>query len=594
MESSVSNVSNVESGFQVSDGVYGSSHEPDNRLEIEKVRREMEYINTFGKRFVAAIDRFHVHRALLFALQELYNFSACCILLKGDTPELFIIPCQPISAAFIEDMVQRIANAAHVIDFPPFTAEQLISTAYFDAPDEVAQFRTQEAIECTEVGSVLNIPLTVEDRIIGMLSLFDELIGTFDSDMLYFTSMVADYAAVALENVRLRERENALWRQAELERSRLELIIRSMAEGLLITDEHGVVTSLNQSARQLFAQAQISDKLDVPFDIAKLADEKPWLHHLAQIIKQALSGEMVMNREVIVGETGETVPLTLTVSAAPLHNASGSFVRPLGVVAVLNDVTSIKQVERLKDEFVSVVSHELRTPLTAIKGYTQHLIRRIERRLRKTREIQLEQGLLLTDSPENYELHNLQIVQSQTDHLERLVNDLLDLSQVQWGQLVLHYSGFHLADVLSDCVHSIQMSSELHTIFLDIQTEESDMVADRSRIAQVIGNILDNAVKYSPQGGRITVRLQRQGNDYLVTITDPGVGISPEHIDHIFERFYRVHNTKSRQYAGVGLGLYVSKAIIEGHGGHIEVHSDQNVGTTFYFTLPRQPRITRR
>lgn len=586
-----SSVSNVQSEFQVNDDVYSSAHEPGSRLEVEKVRREMEYINTIGKRFVAAIDRFHVHRALLFALQELYNFSSCCILLKGDTPELFIIPCQPISAAFIEDMVQRIVKAAHAIDFPPFTAEQLIATAYFDAPDEVAQFRTQEAIECTEVGSVFNIPLTVENRIVGMLSLFDELIGTFDSDMLYFTAMVADYAAVALDNVRLRERENALWRQAELERSRLELIIRSMAEGLLITDEHGVITSLNQSAHQLFAQAQITNKLDVPFDVAALVNEKPWLRHLAQIIEQALCGEIVTNREVIVGETGETVPLTLAISAAPLHNASGAFVRPLGVVAVLNDVTSIKQVERLKDEFVSVVSHELRTPLTAIKGYTQHLIRRIERRLRKTREIQLEQGLPLADSPENYDLHNLQIVQSQTDHLERLVNDLLDLSQVQWGQLVLHYSGFHLADVLSECVHSVQMSSEQHTIFLNIEVEESDMVADRNRVAQVIGNILDNAVKYSPQGGRITVRLQRQGNEYLVTIADPGVGISPEHIDHIFERFYRVHNTKSRQYAGVGLGLYVSKAIIEGHGGHIEVSSDQNVGTTFYFTLPRQPRI---
>jgi signal transduction histidine kinase len=592
-----SSVRHAQSEFQVTeaDAAYNSSpiHDRTGPLEIEKVRRELEYINTFGKRFVAAIDRFHVHRALLFALQELYSFSACCILVKiekSESPELFILPCQPLSASFIEEMVQRVINAASVIDFPPLDARQLIATAYFDAPDEVAQFRTQEAIECTEIGSALNIPLTIENRIIGMLSLFDELVGTFDSETLYFTTMIADYAAVALDNVHLRERENALWRQAELERRRLELVISSMAEGLLITDERGTITSANQLASQLFEQAHIDINTTTPFSIpalpSDLAGDNAWLQDLSHAIEEALAGKVVTNQEVIAGRKDEIVPLTLNISAAPLHDASGKHVTPIGTVVVLNDVTAIKQVERLKDEFVSVVSHELRTPLTAIKGYTQHLIRRIERRLRKTRETQLEQALPLTESPEGYDLHNLQIVQSQTDHLERLVNDLLDLSQVQAGQLTLHYSNFYLADVLTECVHSVQMSSELHTIYLDIQTEKNEIVADRNRIAQVIGNILDNAVKFSPHGGQITVSLQRQDDAYLITITDQGIGISPEHVDHIFERFYRVRNTTSRQYAGVGLGLYVSKAIIDGHGGRIWINNNQGAGTTFSFTLP--------
>src|SRR5579859_6077305 len=202
---------------------------------IAAIRQEMEYLNTIGKRFVAAIDRFQVHRALLAALQELYSFSACCILLKGDPFELFIIPCYPLEASFLEAMIQRIASAANVIDFPQVEAEQLARSAYFDAPDELARARTQNDVAGTEIGDSLSIPLTVENRIIGMLSLFDEKTGTFDTDLLQLTTMIADYAAVALENVRLRERENALWREAELERQRLELIIRSMAEGLMIT-----------------------------------------------------------------------------------------------------------------------------------------------------------------------------------------------------------------------------------------------------------------------------------------------------------------------------------------------------------------------
>jgi two-component system phosphate regulon sensor histidine kinase PhoR len=584
--------SSVQSESQVTDRAYRSSNGY-NGDRLSAIRHEMEYINTIGKRFVAAFDRFQVHRALLAALQEIYSFSACCILLKGDPFELFIIPSYPLSTPFLEAMIQRIANAANVIDFPHVDAEQLARTAYLDAPDELAQPREEKEIAGTEIGSCLNIPLTVENRIIGLLSLFDERPGSFDTNLLQLTTMIADYAAVALENVRLRERETALWRQAELERQRLELILRSMAEGLLITDVHGAITSLNQSARSIFSQAEIDFKLPVPLYQLAETNDAPWLSRLVEIIDQARRGKTVTNQELVIGPNSDTVPLTLSISAAPLHDANSIPTRPIGVVAVLNDVTSNKQIERLKDEFVSVVSHELRTPLTAIKGYTQHLVRRIERRLRKIRNTPQENNTAtaeVQEPPESYDLRSLNIIQSQTEHLERLVNDLLDLSQVQWGHLDLHYESFYLADVLSDCVRSVQASTEQHSIALDVQVQDSKILADRARIAQVVGNILDNAVKYSPHGGMVTVSLQHQDGDYLVNVIDEGLGVSPEYYDHIFERFYRVHNTAIRQYSGIGLGLYVAKAIIERHGGRIWFTNNQNRGTTFHFTLPPRPR----
>ncbi len=580
--------SSVQSELQVPESARRSSN-GDRGDRLMAIRQEMEYLNTIGKRFVAALDRIQVHRALLAALQELYSFSACCILLRGDPFELFIIPCYPLDAAFLESMFQRIASAANALNFPNIAAEQLARTAYYDAPDELAQLRSQRDTTGTEIGSCLNIPLTVENRIIGMLSLFDERPGTFDTNLLQLTTMIADYAAVALENVRLRERENALWRQAEMERIRLELIISSMAEGLLITDARGAISSLNTSAEQLLTKAQIDLQPDVP--LRKLAETSHvhWLTKLAETIGLALSGKTVKNQEIVAGADGETVPLTLNISAAPIHDASGTSTRPIGVVAVLNDVTSNKQVERLKDEFVSVVSHELRTPLTAIKGYTQHLVRRIERRLRKARATPQENNPANADLPESYDLRSLNIIQSQTEHLERLVNDLLDLSQVQWGQLSLNYEPFYLADLLAENVRSVQASAEQHTIYLDIQVQDTKVVADRVRIGQVVGNILDNAIKYSPHGGQVIVNLQMQGEDYLVSISDQGVGVSPEHYDHIFERFYRVHNTASHQYSGIGLGLYVAKAIIDRHGGRIWFTNNQNTGSTFHFTLPSTP-----
>jgi len=582
--------SSVQSESEVTDSAYRSSH-IHSADRLATIRQELQYINDIGKRFVAAFDRFQVHRALLAALQELYSFSACCILLKGDPSyELFIIPSYPLSSEFLEAMIQRIASVATFIDFAPLDPEQLAKTAYLDAPDDLPRsYAKRETPAKEEIGSFLNIPLTVENRIIGMLSLFDEQTDTFDTDLLQLTTMIADYAAVALENVRLRERENALWRQAEFERQRLELIIRSMAEGLLITDREGAIISLNHSAQQMLIQGQASVKLQVPLRrLATETDAAPWLPRLAEIIEQALRGKTVTNQELIISLSGETVPLTLNISAAPLPDANSVPKRPIGVVAVLNDVTSIKQIERLKDEFVSIVSHELRTPLTAIKGYAQHLVRRIERRLRKIRDALPKGTPPVAEPPESYDLRSLNIIQSQSEHLERLVNDLLDLSKVQWGNLDLNIEPFHLADLLAESVRSTQASAEQHTIRLDIQTQDTSILADRIRISQVVGNILDNAIKYSPHGGEVTIRLQVQDGDYLVSIIDQGIGVSPQHYDHIFERFYRVHNTASRQYSGIGLGLYVAKGIVDKHGGRIWFTNNQSIGTTFYFSLPRR------
>jgi len=557
---------------------------------LPTISSELEFLNIIGKRFVAALDRFHVHRAILTTLQEMYSFSACCILLKGNPHQLFIIPCQPLSASFLKDMIQRITSAAQVLDFPSVEAEQLAQTAYFDAPDEVAQFRTQEAIEGTEIGSCLNVPLTIENRIIGILSLFDELVGTFDSDLLKLTTMIADYAAFALENVGLREREHALWRQAEHERQRLELIIRSMTEGVLITDEYGAIVSMNQSAQHLLSQVVDNLPSNIPLQQLAQTQNIQCLHVLAASVHESLHKNTIVSKELLAGDSSEQVPLTLSISVAPLDDSSSTTANPIGAVVVLNDITASKQVERLKDEFVSVVSHELRTPLTNIKGYTQHLVRRLERRIRKIHEAQQAQNTSMIDLPESVDLHNMLIVQSQTDRLERLVNDLLDRSRVQWGQLTLEYKSFYLADVLAECIRSVQASAEQHTLYLDIQVPDTHVVADKSRVEQVIGNLLDNAVKYSPQGGQVTVRLQEQQNNYLISIIDQGIGVNPEHYEHIFERFYRVSNATTRQYSGVGLGLYVAKAIVNKHGGNIWLAENKGIGgTIFYVTLPHTP-----
>jgi len=202
----------------------------------------------------------------------------------------------------------------------------------------------------------------------------------------------------------------------------------------------------------------------------------------------------------------------------------------------------------------------------------------------------LDTGLLF---PESYDLRSLNIVQSETEHLERLVSDLLDLSRVQWGELDLQYTSFYLADVLTERVRLAQVSAEQHAIYLDIQTQDSRIIADQLRVGQVFGNILDNAIKFSPPGKQVTVKLQEQDDEYLISVMDQGIGVNPESFDHIFERFYRIRNIASRQYSGIGMGLFVAKAIVEAHGGRINFSSNQGGGSTFYFTLPRVPRTSK-
>src|SRR6266436_3951782 len=169
MESSVQTQSNAtESAYR---SIIGQGGDGDH---LSALRHQMEQLNTIGKRFVAAIDRFQVHRALLATLQELYSFSACSILLKGDPFELSIIPRYPLTGPFIQAMIQRIARAASVIGFPDVTAEEMAVVADLDAPDDLAPSFINTPSTATEIGDFLNIPLTVESRIIGILSLFDK------------------------------------------------------------------------------------------------------------------------------------------------------------------------------------------------------------------------------------------------------------------------------------------------------------------------------------------------------------------------------------------------------------------------------------
>ncbi|MFL5588422.1 MAG: PAS domain S-box protein [Ktedonobacteraceae bacterium] len=233
----------------------------------------------------------------------------------------------------------------------------------------------------------------------------------------------------------------------------------------------------------------------------------------------------------------------------------------------IRDISARKKLERQKDEFISMASHELKTPVTSLKGFLNLLQRR------------------LTSPEDEKELHYLARMNAQVHKLAKLINDLLDISKMQTGQLAYREEHFDVYALVQEIVENIQGTTQTHHLLLESQTQ-AEAFGDRDRIGQVLINLLNNAIKYSPQASTVVVRVAKDHNNALVSVQDFGIGIAKEHQQKIFERFYQVTDPEERTYPGLGIGLYISLEIVKRHGGQIWVESKKGEGTTFHFTLP--------
>jgi signal transduction histidine kinase len=241
-----------------------------------------------------------------------------------------------------------------------------------------------------------------------------------------------------------------------------------------------------------------------------------------------------------------------------------------GLVVVYQDITDQKEVEQLKDDFLSIASHELKTPLTSIMGYTQLLNRRLTSESRRTGSDDV-----------------LEVIENQCRRMKRLVEDLLDVSRIERGTLETAQAQVDLLSLVETVVEKFAPTSHEHEF--KVSRPDMDIVVwgDEDRLDQVLTNLLSNAVKYSPDGGKIEVHVGRNGESAEVAVQDWGIGISEDQQARIFSRFYQAESVvRSRRFGGMGLGLFISKAIIDEMGGAISVDSTVGQGSTFRFTLP--------
>jgi PAS domain S-box-containing protein len=257
-------------------------------------------------------------------------------------------------------------------------------------------------------------------------------------------------------------------------------------------------------------------------------------------------------------------PLPVDSISAPLRRDG----RITGAVATFRDVSERREIDRMKDELASVAGHELRTPLTSIRA-----------------SLGLLAGGVLGELPADAK-QVVDMAMDNSERLVRLVNDILDIERLESGVAPLELRAERARDLIDDACGVVVQTATESEVRLERQGGDTDVVADRDRVVQVITNLLTNAIKFSPIGGTVTIAVERDRREVVFSVTDDGRGIPPELHEAVFERFAQVDASDTRQRGGSGLGLAIARRLVESHGGRIWVRSSLGAGSTFYFTLP--------
>jgi two-component system phosphate regulon sensor histidine kinase PhoR len=338
------------------------------------------------------------------------------------------------------------------------------------------------------------------------------------------------------------------------ERNLSSAILGSMVEGVAV---------VNASERLLFSNAGFAEilGLDVPPQSGRALVEVVRQTELIEAVRDVLKGEPRVETEIVTGTLRQRF-FAATVASVRAAETSGA-------VIVLHDITELRKLERVRRDFVANVSHEFKTPLTAIQGFAETLLA----------------GAL--DDPQN-RLRFLEIILEHSRRLARLTDDLLKLSKMDADRLELEIHRLSVSQFVESCIETTQRPAAEKNLRVSVNLQQPmpDIAADRRRLAEVLQNLLDNAMQYTPAGGQIIVSACADDTEVTFTVSDTGIGIPRADQSRIFERFYRVDVARSREVGGTGLGLSISKHLVEVHGGRIWVESEVGQGSRFHFTVP--------
>jgi len=401
--------------------------------------------------------------------------------------------------------------------------------------------------------STVVLPLRVGDDLMGIIHLSSGKTGLSGKKI----SSLAD-AMLATFSLSL-ARIGALMRS---QHSRTVSLIENLSDGVIMFDAEKEITLVNAAATKFTGLSRSGFALSSFYKLISGFD-------MNATINEALEGgEGLFKKEAQLSER-----YVFEISAIPVKDNQG---KVFGGAVILHDITHLKEVDRMKTEFVSVASHQLRTPLTAIKLFTEMLLNEQVGKLKKEQREYLDN------------------IYESTERMVRLVNDLLSLSRLESGSLRVEPKSTDLHDFTTNIIKEIEPLAQVKgvgIIFDGASKNLPPLAVDVNLIRQVIHNLITNAVRYSKSGGRVDVDIKKDNGEYLLTIKDSGIGIPKEAQGRIFEKFFRADNAVKNETEGTGLGLYVSKMIVENSGGRIWFKSAQGEGTVFYVALPTKGMV---
>lgn len=354
-------------------------------------------------------------------------------------------------------------------------------------------------------------------------------------------------------------------REIQTERDTISALLVASADGILVVDKTRRVERTNPALDELTGLTSQQAAGQACWELLGCKrDGKLACGDVCPFERVFASGDSLTDVSFEIHRS-RSEPIWVSGSYAPVRNIDGEFTSGIGS---LRDVTKAKEVEQLQNDFVSIVSHELRGPLTAIKGFVQTLILKGEQLPSETRR-----DFLTT-------------INDQADRLNQLVEDLLNVSRIESRRLHMRISEVDVEALCRKLIDQFRAKWEHRDIQIDADPNLPLVQADEKKLDEILVNLIDNAVKYSPEGGTVKVSMIPHEDSLQVSVEDSGIGIAPDEAARLFEKFHRIASPETRDIGGTGLGLYIVKNLVEAHGGRIFVSSASGVGSTFTFSLP--------
>lgn len=498
--------------------------------QLERRVNALNTLYSIGKSVTAVLDLEQLLNRLVEAAVYIAGAEeGYLLLMDNETNELYVRAAQGVDEKTARNLRLRVQDSV---------AGQVVRTG-----EPMMLSGEQIKIETAFlVNALINVPIKLHGRVIGVLGVDNQVskerFGQHEMDML---SALAGYAAIAIENARL-------FGEREEEHRKLEAVLANTEDAVILVaeDDKDRVMLANSAARQAFEMG--GQENGGP--LAQLADNETLLNLFRRARK-----------------TGQPTYDEISLPDGRTLNAHVTPIPGVGRVAVMQDITHLKELDRMKSEFVSTVSHDLRSPLTSIKGFAD---------------------LLPVVGPLNEQQQAfLQKIQRGVETITELISDLLDLGRIETG-VNLEMEPCNLGDIVQKVMEEQASHADLkkQSLQVDIAPGLALVMGSPVRLAQAVANLVNNAIKYTPERGKISVSVAAEEEQIITVVQDSGIGISPADLPYIFDKFYRVQSKETEDITGSGLGLSIVKSIVEKHQGRIWVRSQAGDGSAFMFVLP--------